>query len=225
MTTAPSSIPHEDCTAEKLILKEEIIERARNLKSRTRVSLFNNTTLMRLFSNFLTHAAADPLIDDKLTHMSPLITKSAKKSLQVGVRDFVADLLAEVECIAEECDSLWRRRKVPAPLSELRAELAKLTRAKRTGLDLQVRRSMAELYERDSFARSVGRETVNAAMKRIGADKLGLRSEYASLYENITDSESVQADSESVQADSSSGSPNCETVQVVASLIVNETNK
>ncbi len=172
---------NEEEEAQFLVDDEEAVDREINLEIKTKSPILNEEELKKLFTNFLNHSQ-DPTIAKKLEKLPPLLTRHARRALQGGVYEFTADLMAEAQSLTEECDSLWKRRRPVGSYEDLKRDLRLLIRWKRKGLDLRVKHSLSELYEREDFFKTVAIETIEEAKKRIGAHNLGPRSEFLSLY-------------------------------------------
>ena len=172
----------EEAEAQSLVDQDEAEERSFESQNQAKpVNLLHTDALLEIFSNFLP-TENDPFLREKRERLPPLITKAAQKGLVAGVHDFVTDLVAEVDCIASECASLWKRRAISASIPDLKRDLAQLMRLKRKGRDLEVPR-MADLFDLDEFGkRSVGEQMISLAKERIGAQNLGPRSEFLSFY-------------------------------------------
>lgn len=172
---------NEEEVAQRLIDAEEAKERRLDAESRSKAIVLQEDELRKVFCRFLA-AEADPLIAEKRAMLAPIVTRAAQKALQESLYDFTADLVAQVDFLTEECDSLWRRRFHCGSLDDLKRDLRMLVKLKRKGLDLQVSR-LADLFDKEDYRRAIGLEIVEAAKKRIGAHNLGPRAEFISHFE------------------------------------------
>ena len=156
----------------------------------------NDNVLLKIFTRNLS-LSEDETIQEKLknkngNNLKPFITLKSYPLLYEGVKDFMKEVLNEIDVILTEMESIWSRKRSQPTLQNIVTDLKRLRSVKnKQSFDSLVKITDAFKFNTQKFVfrHEVCEDLVQEALKRIGANNYGPSKKFAQVLNQCFDSE------------------------------------
>lgn len=156
----------------------------------------NENVLLKIFTKNLS-LCEDGTIQEKLNNkngnnLKPFITLKSYPLLYEGVKDFMKEVLNEIDVILTEMESLWSRKRSQPTLQNIVTDLKRLRSVKnKQSFDSLVKITDAFKFNTQKFVfrHEVCEDLVQEALERIGANNYGPSKTFAQVLNKCFDSE------------------------------------